>query len=219
MMRRTWEFKYSFLLSFLVLTLVLYPYLEQDGVSRIVLVGLFIAILFSAVYAAGRDRKHLIIGSILLLPGLVGHLLGGSGISSFFGRNPQFFSIPLYAFVIGTLLKDLLTQRTVSSDTLCGAAAVYILTGIAWVPLYIAVENGFPGSFNLPAGDASEVGKNWDDLLHFSFTTLTTLGYGDITPKSAPARSLANLEAINGVLYIAVLVSKLVGMNIDYRRG
>jgi hypothetical protein len=217
-MRRTWEFKYSFLLSFLVLVLVLYPYLEEEGLSRILLIGLFIAILFSAVYAAGRDRKHILIGLTLLLPGLVGHFLGGGEISGFWGGNPQFFSLPLYVFVIWTLLSDLLTQQTVSSDTLCGAASVYILTGIAWVPLYIAVENGYPGSFNLTPDAVSDLGKNWDDLLYFSFTTLTTLGYGDIAPQSAQARSLANLEAINGVLYIAVLVSKLVGMNIEYRR-
>lgn len=217
-MGRTWEFKYSFLFFFLILTLVLYPYLETGGLSVFLLRGLFIGTLVASVYAAGEDRRHLIIGCLLFLPGFIGNFLDNSDFARAMDSNPHLFSIPLYTFVIATILRHLLKVRRVTGDTLCGAASVYLLTGLAWVPLYIAVENHFPGSFNLPADSAGNLGEMWDDLIYFSFTTLTTVGYGDITPVSAQARSLANLEAINGVLYIAVLVSKLVGMNIEGRR-
>jgi hypothetical protein len=217
-MKNRWAFKYSFLLSFLLLTLVLYPYLEREGLPNLILRGLFIATLFSAVYAAGEDRRHILIGCLLLLPGLLGNLLEDTGLARVLNRNPHLFSLPRYVFAIGTLLRHLLKEQRVTSDTLCGAASVYILTGLAWVPLYIAIENQFPGSFQSTGSNHGSPEALWEDLLYFSFTTLTTLGYGDISARTAQAQSLAILEAINGVLYIAVLVSKLVGMNIEYRR-
>jgi hypothetical protein len=218
MTKRPFEFKYSILLAFLLLILVLYPYLEQEGLPNIVLRGLFIATLFSTVYAAAEDRRHILISCVLFLPGLMGHFLDEAGFHTLLNRNPLLLSLPLYVFAVGTILRHLLREQKVTSDTLCGAASVYILTGVMWVPLYIAVENQYPGSFAMTGDAAASPKYLWDNLLYFSFTTLTTLGYGDISAKTPQAQSLAILEAINGVLYIAVLVSKLVGMNIEARR-
>ena len=75
------------------------------------------------------------------------------------------------------------------------------------------VEGMQPGSFYIdPARNVDGI-VNWADLLFYSFATLTTLGYGDITPITSPARSLAALEAVTGVLYIAFLVARLVGLH------
>jgi hypothetical protein len=68
-----------------------------------------------------------------------------------------------------------------------------------------------PGSFIVSNEDVSRTGGNF---LYYSFVTLTTLGYGDITPASSPARSLSTLEAVTGQLYIAILVARLVGLHI-----
>lgn len=213
-MLKTLRFRYSFLLFFLVLTLVVYPYLDRNNLSGKLLVALWVAILITSVYAASQDRKHVFIGCFLLLPGFIGHFLTSSGVARALDQNPHLLSLPLYIFVIWTMLHHLMRVKWVTGDILCGAASVYILTGIAWVPLYIMVENTVPGSFSLPPDANSELGGIWDDFVYFSFTTLTTLGYGDISPRSAPARSLTNLEALNGVLYIAVLMSKLVALNV-----
>ncbi len=95
-------------------------------------------------------------------------------------------------------------------DKIYGAASVYLLMGVAWASAYALVYAAHPASFyidpaRIPAGVLS-----FNDLLHFSFVTLTTLGYGDITPVSAPAKSLSSVEAVCGVLYIAILVARLV---------
>ena len=97
-------------------------------------------------------------------------------------------------------------QGTVDFQKLAAAFSVYLLMGIIWAIGYELVEAHLPGSLVGPEGRALER----SDYAYFSFVTLTTLGYGDIQPVSSLARMLAVLEASAGVLYVAVLVSRLV---------
>ena len=90
-----------------------------------------------------------------------------------------------------------------------GAICVYFLIGLIWADVFFILETLQPGSFQIPP---EQVGQATLD--YFSYVTLTTLGYGDITPISAPARSLSLLEAMMGQLYLAVLIARLVGIHI-----
>ena len=80
--------------------------------------------------------------------------------------------------------------------------------------LYALVEIVMPGSFAVKGGLSANIITEWSTFNYFSFTTLTTLGYGDITPMTERAQSLAILEAITGVLFMALLISRLVGLYI-----
>jgi uncharacterized membrane protein len=100
-------------------------------------------------------------------------------------------------------------------NRIAGAISVYMLIGLIWTSLYFALSLIDPQSF---AGITalSDYQKNltstaYLDLLYFSYVTLSTLGYGDITPVSRAAQSLAYLESICGVMFIAVLVAAMVG--------
>ncbi|MGR9085929.1 MAG: ion channel [Gammaproteobacteria bacterium] len=104
----------------------------------------------------------------------------------------------------------------VDRNLIYGAMCVYLLMGLIWAILYGLIFQFLPGSFN---GIEGVDGKApMDTLLYYSFVTLASLGYGDITPVSPLARTLAYLEAIGGQLYIAIMLAGLVGLFLNARR-
>lgn len=103
----------------------------------------------------------------------------------------------------------------VDMNRIAGAVSIYMLIGLIWSFLYFFVSLVSPGAFkglaDLTSLDVNAMNAAYMDLLYYSYVTLSTLGYGDITPVSRAAQSLAYLEAICGVMYVAVLVAALVG--------
>ena len=103
------------------------------------------------------------------------------------------------------VLRDVLSGGTVDMNRVFGAVCVYLLIGLSWAILFGLVDR-FPGEDSFRGLDGAP-----GTYLYFSFVTLTTLGYGDIVPLSAAARTLVALEATLGQLYLAILVAALVG--------
>jgi hypothetical protein len=118
----------------------------------------------------------------------------------------------LVAFVVFNLLGFVLRAPSVNTDVLCASISAYLMLGLIWTMAYWLVDQLTPGgafSFNTNAGRQSMNGFN---AFYFSFITLSTVGYGDITPLSRIARWLAALEAMTGLLYVAVLIARLVSL-------
>ena len=109
-----------------------------------------------------------------------------------------------------------MTSDRVSGDTLRGAVCVYVLLGVAWAVAYRFVGFLEPDAFNI-AGHFVDQGRSLALHIYFSFVTLTTLGYGDISPISPIARTLALLEAAAGQIYVAITIARLVSMYIADR--
>jgi voltage-gated potassium channel len=101
----------------------------------------------------------------------------------------------------------LFREASADIDGLAGAIFGYFLLAVVWAQVYKAVEMGSPGSFAMP-----EAADPTAQLVYFSLVTITTLGYGDILPVSPLARMLAGVEAAVGVLYIAILIGRIVGV-------
>jgi len=121
-----------------------------------------------------------------------------------------------FAFALYGILRAILVRQA-SGDAIFGALVGYLLLGIIWSILYSAVEMAFPGSFRVSASEGMEVtvaAPGRGDLSYFSFITLATVGYGDVTPTTPLARTLAWIEAIVGQFYLAVLVAGLVGFKV-----
>ena len=112
-------------------------------------------------------------------------------------------SLFLFAALI-TINRKIFRETKVNADTIEGGIAVFLMIGALWAFLFRIVSLFDSNAF-------SELG-DIDTLFHFSFTTLTTLGYGDVTPISNLARTLANLEAIIGVMYPAIYIARVVGL-------
>jgi len=108
------------------------------------------------------------------------------------------------------LLAQVFRAGPVTAYRLQGAIAVYLLFGVGWAHAYHLTGLLHPGSFNTPPGEIPSV----LDWVYFSFITLTTVGYGDITPMMPIARTLAMGEALTGQLYLAVLIARLVAMEV-----
>lgn len=117
-------------------------------------------------------------------------------------------SLMTEALLAAIVLKRVFMGGRINRQRIEGAVAAYLLIGLIWANAYELVALSVPGAF---AGTRA-AGATLHDFLFFSFVTLTTVGYGDITPVVPVARSLANLEALIGQLYPAVLLARLVSL-------
>ena len=119
-----------------------------------------------------------------------------------------------YAIVV--VLDHLMRARRADSDTINAAICVFLLLGVFWAVLYSAISRLEPGAFLLSSGatPSMDLGAGSVTALYYSVVTLTTLGYGDVTPVTTAARMMAALEAIVGQVYLVVLVARLVGLNV-----
>jgi len=192
--------------------MVLEPLLYDRTRIKFLIDIFFTVILFTSIYAVSDKKGTTLVAILLALPKL------GTTWANNFVPHPllyfldSLFGIIFIGYIIILILRHIFRQEDVSSETIYGAIVVYILLGLMWVFLYNITEILYPGSFSVAAVLDAESKKV---LYFFSFVTLTTLGYGDITPVSAPARSLAMVEAIVGQMYLAVLIARLVGIHIS----
>ena len=121
--------------------------------------------------------------------------------------------VSLSAWVVA---KQVLFAGRADANIVMGAICLYLLLGVIWAALYLLVDAAFPGSFSGPL--SPEHRNNFPDLLYFSFTSLTTQGFGDFVPVLPLARFLVYVEGIFGQLYIAIVIASLVGIRISSRR-
>jgi hypothetical protein len=96
-----------------------------------------------------------------------------------------------------------------TADKLYGAVSAYILVAVLWANLHGVLQYVYPGSYAV-AGTTTSL--DMPELIYFSFTALTTAGFGDITPQLIQSRFLTILEMVTGVMYIAILIARLTGV-------
>jgi len=122
-------------------------------------------------------------------------------------------------FVTFIILITVFRDETVTADTIVGSICAYLLLAISWGSWYTLLVLLSPDAFSVSPGLVAAAGWHAPQSVfmplmeYYSFTTLTTLGYGDITPITAGARLLSVLEGITGQLYLAILIARLVGMH------
>jgi hypothetical protein len=118
-----------------------------------------------------------------------------------------------YCWATWLAARQVLFSGTIDGNKIVGAICIYLLMGLIWTMLYLSLAQAVPGAFN---GLEQLVWyDNFADVAYFSYVTLTTLGYGDITPVTPVARFLVYMEAIAGVFYMAILVASLIGIRIS----
>jgi len=200
------------LLVALAVLLIAAPFLEELEGGRLLLSVLFSLVLLAAVFAVANRKRSLLIALVLAIPAITARWV------SYFRPDllhPSVFlvcALLLLAFVIGHLLLFILRAPVVNVEVLCASIAVYLMLGLTWTVAYWLVDQVTPSgafSFNTDRNVHSINGFNG---IYFSFITLSTVGYGDITPVSRAARWLAALEAMTGLLYVAVLIARLVSL-------
>ncbi len=118
-----------------------------------------------------------------------------------------------YLWAIWLAGKQVLFTGAVDANRIVGAICIYLLMGLIWALMYLFLAQSIPGAFN---GVEQLVWyENFANVAYYSFVTLTTLGYGDISPVAPIARFLVYMEAVVGVFYMAILVASLIGVGIN----
>jgi small-conductance mechanosensitive channel len=120
--------------------------------------------------------------------------------------------ILVLALVAICVLIHIFRERRVTANLICASIVVYLIIGLVWGFAYGLLDSLQPESFSIPEG---KLENSRLLFLYYSFVSLTTLGYGDVTPMTAPASFLSLIEAIVGQMYVAILVARLVGINIS----
>ena len=194
-----------FLLLSLLLAILLTPVLDQGSWGRLVLAAvLFIPVVISIVRLS--QIKVWVWPSVLLALGNVIFVVAGNTFRSRALTGIRWgFLAAFFALTAAGLFSYLRNSRSVAQAHLYTAVNIYLLLGLLWATLYLAIDAFYPGSIQAGSSDRQT------ELLYFSLITLSTIGYGDVVPLSGEARILAALEGVTGVLYIAITVALLVG--------
>lgn len=196
---------FKFMVSILLL-LILSAVLEGTEYGYIVVNTMSSIVFILGVYAVGRSRRTLVTLIILGLPWFLSEWV--------FTKSSRtlFTSMLFFIFVTITILEHILKAKEVTTDTLYGAVCVYLLLGVMWASVYGFLEYVTPGALFKGADGDIHTKLSTNELLYYSYTTLATIGYGDITSVTPVGRILSVLEAVFGQLYIAFLVARLISI-------
>ena len=204
--------KFNHLLMTEVVILIAYPLLQASE-TKLPIIPLLLLIAIAPALWVGLSRKIFLavfsVGVIAFLFNLVISVtvkeLAEEGLLVLLFLYAVFFFL---AIVI--LITKISSGTTVSADTIKGGISIYFLLGLFWAVLYMIMLTFNEYAFN-PVIPKETAGL---DCYYYSFTTLTTLGYGDITPVANYAKILAIMEAVIGPVYLAIFVAQIIGMNI-----
>jgi len=170
----------------------------------------FSLLLISGVVIAWGERKLFLLASFLGSAALAVRWMAFLTPTRTMELWSGAWSLVAILMIAMVLLRQVFRAGAVNTARIQGAIAVYLLFGIGWAHAYHMANILHPGSFNSPTGGLDSV----MDWAYYSFVTLTTVGYGDITAVRPIARSLSVSEALTGQLYLAVLIARLVAMEV-----
>lgn len=196
---------FNFMASIFIL-LILSAILEGHKYGYLVLNTTSTVVFILGIYAAGSNKRNVIILILLGLPWFLSEWI--------FTKSPEtiFASVLFFFFITGTLIEHILHSDEVSTDTLYGAVCVFLLLGLLWASIYGFLEYISPGIIFVKNNADAVNYLNSNEIIYYSYTTLTTLGYGDITSLTPEGRIISVLEAIVGQLFLAFLVARLVAI-------
>ena len=217
--------RHTVLLVTIVAFIAVWPLIGVTAAAKIMFAVALIVLLIAALYAiqveelvgepekllAERRRRN-IIGWVLICTAIFERVLVIIWPNHELSLIAHVCYLLLFGFLTGEELRAVLRQRVVTAETISMSISAYLLMGITWGLLYVVMYQRHPLAFNFPGSSPPPEDAVFPTLVYFSFTTLSTLGLGDITPVLMQARYAAAAEAITGQFYLAILVARLVGL-------
>jgi len=206
--------RFQALLVFLVIYFASFPIVENLTITKHLLSFFYLLIIFSAVFSISETKKPLLISSSLLLFTLIFRWL------HYFYQLDTFYLFELsgtclfWLYIATHILRFIIHQQHINAELVYAAIAVYFIIGLVWTSAYQIIELHNPHSFSIMNEIAYKKQELFFQMWYFSMVTLTTLGYGDITPITMTARSFVILEAMTGQFYLAILIASLVGRRV-----
>lgn len=204
-----------FILSCVLLLTTLTYALAAGVLGAAVLQIVTTLMLLSALYAAIGSRPLFRGMVVLLVPTLAVNWIAYSKPDSVLEGIALLAAILFFSITLVAVFRHIVTSRRVTADVIFGSIAVYLLFGIVLALAYAVVNTLDPGNAISSVTPTTPRRGEFSDFLYFSFITLTSVGYGDVTPVGSAARSLAMFEGIFGQLYVAILIARLVSIHIS----
>jgi hypothetical protein len=185
------------------------PFIEPGPEGKFAVAVLNCLVVVCAVAAVGRTVLSFIIVLLLAAGTLAFYWLSLEHEDTAHLARSWWFSAALDLMTIMYLLQYVFRPQVMTADKLFGAASAYLMMGSFWATGYGLINLFYPGSF---VGLGESLNSDPSDFLYFSYTVLTSTGFGDIVPKSRQARGICNLEQLAGGLYVAILIARLAGV-------
>jgi Ion channel len=221
--------RYTCLLFALLFLFLGLPFITQRTAGFRIADLVLMAVLLVSIWCVSKTRRHMIVGLVLAAPVII--LIVIANIN---GRRGEMIAslvvTTLFLLYVGIIVFcDVIHASRVNMQTILGSICVYLTIGTLWAMIYAGIEISAPGSFNVGGVPTTEIieemrrkeggesNSHFDEYIYYSYVTLTTLGYGDLTPRSRAAKAMASLEAIVGQIYLTVLVARLVGLHIAFQ--
>ena len=207
---------YFYLLFSLVLLLLLAPLFQETFIGSIIVDIAYAAVFLSAAYAVSEKSRLFTLALVLVV------LILAARWSSDFLNNDSLalasktLTLVFFVFIVCVMLSHVLKDEEVTANKICGALSVYLLIGVTWALLFTVIEGIRPQSFLIAGVQGAGIREISSHFTYYSFVTLTTLGYGDITPLTPTAKAFSYMEAVLGQIYLAVLIARLVGLHIAH---
>jgi Ion channel len=203
--------RFLLLFIFLLATLILFPYAEAShfGSYAFRVIGSFAIIV--SVYAANVHRSVLVLAVVLAIPALFERILLPELNSHSFNMFNMALTLVFNVVIVVLIFRHVLAAEQPTSETIFGALCLYLLVGFSFASTYGLITAVQPNAFYLDARMNVHNIPDRFDLIYYSFATMTSLGAAGITPVSSQARSFSILESVLGVLYLAVLITGLIG--------
>ena len=195
---------------------LIYPFAEGSHAGRALFSVVGIVILALVVVAVHRSPALTWVSILLGVPATVLLLIQAVTGSDTLLPYSSAFEAVLYFYAAGAMIAYMLQDHDITRDELFAIGATFTLVAWAFAYTYTVCQAIEPGSFTAAIDPNGE--RSWMELLFLSFTTLTSTGLSDVVPVKAFARSLVMLEQVAGLTYVAVLVSRLVGLTIYRQR-
>jgi Ion channel len=199
-----------------LLGVLLYPFMETSGAGRALFSAFGIAVLGLVVLAVQRTPGLTWVGVLLAIPATVLLIIQATTGSDTLLPYSSALEAILYLYAAGALLAYMLEDHVVTRDELFAVGATFTLVAWAFAYAYTVCQAIEPGSFTAAVDPSAQ--RTWMELLFLSFTTLSSTGIGDVVPVKAFARSLVMIEQLAGLGYVAMVVSRLVGLTVMRRR-
>jgi hypothetical protein len=204
------------LLAAQLAAVLLYPFMESSDVGRALFSVFGIAILALVVLAVRTTPGLTWVAVLLGIPATVLLLIQAATGSDDLLPYSSALETVLYLYAAGALIAYMLADHDITRDELFAVGATFTLVAWAFAYAYVVVQSVEPGSFTAAVNPQGQ--RTWMELLFLSFTTLSSTGLSDVVPIKPFARGLVMIEQVAGIAYVAMVVSRLVGLTVMHRR-
>ncbi len=226
--RRLAPHRHTVLLVAIVVAFLVRPLIGDSGAGPILFSSAMLVLLLLALYnidvgelvgdretLLAQQRRRSIIAWMLAVPAFAERFAIAVAPSHSLYLAGSIFWLSLFAYITWNELRAVLKQKEITREVISMSISVYLLFGLTFGLFYIVLRELQPNAFSFGAGGPTSDQQTVPVLIYFSLTTLSTIGFGDITPVTLQARYAAVAEGITGQFYLAILVARLVGMQMS----